>query len=95
MGVALAAGTVRREDGLRIVEPPLFILMVLGLLDAGCNTMEGVGKDIASGGEAIGKSPGKHKQQHVVQFGRVRADLQAKGGRPVRFSGNALSMQHQ
>lgn len=39
----------------------LFVLMVLGMLVAGCNTMEGVGKDIKSGGEAIEESAEKHK----------------------------------
>jgi len=34
----------------------VFTLAVLGFLAAGCNTIQGVGKDIEKGGEAIQRS---------------------------------------
>ena len=36
-------------------------LIAATLLLAGCNTVEGVGKDIKKGGEAIEKAADKHK----------------------------------
>ncbi len=39
----------------------LFVLIVMSALLAGCNTIEGVGKDIKKGGEVIEKAADKAK----------------------------------
>jgi entericidin B len=37
------------------------VLLIAAFALAGCNTMEGLGKDIKKGGEAIEKSAERHK----------------------------------
>jgi len=38
-----------------------FVFIVAALLIAGCNTIEGIGKDVKKGGEAIEKAAEKAK----------------------------------
>ncbi len=37
----------------------LFVVIVLALLASGCNTVQGVGKDLKQGGEAIERAGSK------------------------------------
>ena len=37
------------------------LVAIIGLALAGCNTIEGVGKDVKAGGGAIEKAAGKNK----------------------------------
>jgi entericidin B len=47
-------------------------MMAMGLLLAGCNTVEGIGKDIKKGGEAIEKS---EIEQREEKSGETRQNM--------------------
>lgn len=40
-------------------------LITLGFIISGCNTMEGMGKDIKAGGEKLENTADKHKPSHT------------------------------
>ncbi len=45
-----------KEDGMK---KSVFVVLLLALLASGCNTVQGIGKDMKQGGEAIERAGSK------------------------------------